>query len=416
MKLKRLARALIFVGNDSAVPAARLADTMLVGTGTRLVPTVYESLRLQRRRRLLLMTLSIAVPTLLAAAYYGLIASDRYVSGTKMVLSEQAAGPELALGAAKSSLLSLVGMGGEGSQTSESAIVTNYLQSSEAMEAADKAIGLRQMWSASSIDYVSRLSTQASREDFHKYYKRHVTVVADPTEPVIEMQVEAFRPQDAALVAATLERLAQEKLNTAFVGMREDALQFARSEVARSEQQLATVNEKLRNFRNAHSDIDPTSSAKGVGTVTIALFAQLAATEAELRALLSYAREDSPAVKTLTARIEALKSQIAENRGLLAGDPKDQPYADLLATYEGLMLEQKFAQDSYTSAMAFLSSSRAALARQHAYLIDFLAPSLPEEATQPRSARNVLVVFIAAVLLWLIASLVGSALREHARR
>jgi capsular polysaccharide transport system permease protein len=417
MKLRTLARrALIFVGTDHQVPAARPADAMLVGTGTRLVPTIYEELRLQRRRRMLAMAVSIALPTVIAALYYWLIATDRYVSDTQMVVSDQA-GPGAAGGAGgKSSLLSLIGMTGNDSQTTEIAIVTNYLNSSQALDAADKVIGLRRMWGAPSIDYFSRLPANASLEDFHKYYRRHVTLVADPTEPVIQVRVEAFNPKDAQVIGKTLVGLAQEKLNSAFVGMREDALQFARSEVSRAEQQLASVNDKLRSFRHAHSEMDPGESAKGVGSVTLGMFAQLANTEAELRTTLAYAREDSATVKNLRSRIAALRKQISENRGLLAGDQQDKPYADLLASYEGLVLEQKFAQESYTSAMGFLASSRASLAHQHAYLIDFISPTLPEEATEPRSSRNVLVVFIASVLLWLTGSLVASALREHARR
>jgi capsular polysaccharide transport system permease protein len=210
--------------------------------------------------------------------------------------------------------------------------------------------------------------------------------------------------------------LAQEKLNTAFVRMREDALQFARAEVKQAEQQLAGVEAKLRDFRNAHGEIDPAASAQAVGTVASGLFGQLALTEAELRTTLSYAREDSPTVKALKARIDALKQQIAADRSLLAGSRSDKPYADLLGAYQDLLLDEKFAQDAYTSAMAFLTSSRAELERQHAYLVDFIAPSLPQEATEPRSARNVLVVLLGSALLWLIGTLVASAMREHARQ
>jgi capsular polysaccharide transport system permease protein len=382
---------------------------------------VYEELRLQRRRRRLAMVFAIVLPTLIAGIYYALIASPRYESDTQMVLSDQSSGPVAGLAAAasgKSSLLSLIGMGGGGDsgQTNESAIVTSYLQSVQAMDAADRAIGLRRRWSDASIDYLSRLSASASQEEFFKYYSKHVTVISNPLDPVIEVKAEAFRPQDAQLIAATLVRLAQDKLNKAFSGMREDALQFAHAEVTRAEQQLAKVDEQLRSFRKTHTELDPAASAQGVGGVAMGLFAQLAATEAELRTTMSYAREDSPAVKSLQARAEALEKQIAEDRGILAGDKKGKPYADLLATYEDLLLDQKFAQDSYTSAMAFLSQSRAALAHQHTYLIDFLSPTLPEEASEPRVARDILVVFIASALIWLTGTLVFSALREHAHR
>ncbi len=417
MKLKGLARALIFVRSDNPVPAAKPADTMLVGTGTRLLPTIYDGLRAQRRRRRVMMALCIVLPTAFASLYYAFAASDRYVSDTKMVVKEQSGGGLSALSGGGKSLLSLVGMGAGGAgATDEAAIVTNYLQSTEAMQSLDRAIGLRRMWSGGTIDLLSRLSKDASEEDFYRYYKKRVTTVSDPIDPVIELQVEAFRPGDARQIAKTLVALAQEKLNTAFVRMREDSLQFARSEVKQAEQQLATVESKLRDFRNLHGDIDPAKSAEAVGTVASSLFGQLALTEAELRTTLSYAREDSPAAKALRARIDALKQQIAADRGLLAGRDSDKPYADLLGAYQDLLLDEKFAQDAYTSAMAFLATSRTDLERQHAYLVDFIAPSLPQEATEPRGARNVLVTFVGSALIWLIGTLVVSAMREHARQ
>jgi capsular polysaccharide transport system permease protein len=285
------------------------------------------------------------------------------------------------------------------------------------MDDADKAIGLRRLWSGSSADYFSRLSTSASEEEFYKYYSKHVTVISDPLDPVIQLQVDAFHGEDSQLIAKTLVGLAQEKLNSSFTAMREDSLQFARSEVSRAEQQLAGASDKLKAFRNSHSELDPTASAQGVGQVTTAMFGQLASAEAELRTTLSYARDDSSAVKNLKTRISSLKKQIADNRDMLAGTSnKDKPYSELMSSYEELMLNQKFAQEAYTSAMSFLAQSRTSLARQHSYLIDFLSPTLPQDALEPRSLRNIAIVLIASGLLWLTISLVGSALREHARR
>lgn len=369
------------------------------------------------------MAVCILLPTLIAGIYYWLVASDRYVSDTQLVLSDQPSMPSLAglsgssAGGGKSSLLSLIGMGGGGSgSTNDSAIVVNYLQSTEALKELDRTIGLRKMWSASSIDYFSRLPADASVEDFHKYYAKHVSVVSDPLDPVIELKVEAFRPQDAQLIAQTLVKLAQHKLDNAFLRMRKDALDFAQSEVTQAQQRLARVDDRLRNFRNAHSDIDPAAAAQGVGGVTTALFGELTRAEAQLKIARSYAREDSSVVKSLKTQIAALRDQIARTRGLLAGSAKNKPYADVLATYENLSLDQKFAQDAYTSAMGFLASSRTALAHQQTYLIDFLAPTLPQDALEPHSTSDVLMVFFASALLWLTGSLVASALREHARR
>jgi capsular polysaccharide transport system permease protein len=430
MKLKGFARSLIFVRTNHPVPAARPAKGTIVGTGTRVLPTLYDGLRARRRRRRAAMVLCVGLPTLLAVLYYGLIASNRFVSDAWMVLSDQpgsSGGGSVsglsAAGGGGSSILSMVGLGGSSgsSSSNEQGIVTNYLGSMEAMEALDKKIGLRKMWSAGSIDLLSRLSKNASKEDFYKYYGHHVTVISDPTDPVIQIEVDAFTAADAHLIAKTLVQLSQDKLNDAFLQMREDALTFARSEVKHAQQDLTQVNDKLRSFRNEHGEIDPTATAAAVGTVAGGLYQQLADTEANLRATLSYAREDSAIVKTLQSRVVALKKQIVASRNLLAssagnktaGALADKPYAELLAAYQDLLLDQTFAQDAYTSAMAFLNTSRAALQHQHSYLIDFLAPTRAQDATLPHSTRNVVLVLIAGFIVWLTGSLILAALREH---
>lgn len=419
MKLRGFTRALIFVRGDDPVPAPRRADTLVVGSGPRVVPTVYDGFRARKRRRIAAMALCIGLPTLLAAVYYGLFASDRYVSETHMVLSTDAnSGGALAgLGKSSSSLLSMVGISsGSDASGDAQAMVSDYLQSTAAMEALDRNIGLRGMWSASSIDFLSRLSPNASAESFYRYFRRHVAVSADQSDPVLQVQVDAFRPADAQRIGRALVRLGQEKVNSAFQQMREDSLGFARSEVTRAEQRLAAADEKIRDFRNVHGDIDPNATAGAVGTVAGTMFGALSSTEADLRTALSYAKENSPAVKALQARIAALKKQIEADRNLLAGPQSNKPYADLLASYGNLMLDQKFAEAAYTSAMAFLDTSRAATLHQHTYLIDYLPPTLPEESTEPQRARNVLLVFVASFLTYLIGSLVISALREHAHR
>jgi capsular polysaccharide transport system permease protein len=424
MRLRGLTRALIFVRGDNPVPAPRRADTLIVGTGTRLVPTVYDGMRTRRRRRMATMALSVGLPTLLAAAYYGFWASNRYVSETQMILTSDAGssggglsslGKSSSSGSSATSLLSLVGISPGGDTTAnDQEVVINYLQSIEAMEAADRAIGLRKLWSAGSIDPLSRMSPDASAERFRRYYQSHVAVSSDPADPVMELQVQAFSPADARLIGKTLVRLGQEKLNSAYKEMREDSLGFARSEVTRAEQRLTAVNDKIRAFRNAHGDIDPSATAGAVGTVAGTTFGELSGTEAQLETALSYARPDSPMVKALQARIAALKKQMAADRGLLAGSQTNKNYANLLAEYEDLLLDQKFAEAVYTSALAFLDSRRAATVHQQTYLIDFIKPTLPEESIEPQSKRNVMLVFLASFLTYLIGSLIISTLREHA--
>jgi capsular polysaccharide transport system permease protein len=422
MKLRSLSRPRIFVRGDNPVPAPRRADTLIVGTGRRLVPTLHDSRRKRRRRRMAAMLICVVLPTLLAGLYFAVIASDRYVSETQLIISSDPAtggGGGISLdkssGGAASSLLSMVGMSAGGDTTStDQEMVASYLQSTEAMLAADRAIGLRKMWSRPGIDLISRLSPDASAERFLRYYQKRVTVTEDSLDPVLDIKVQAFSAADAQLIARTLVKLGQNKINDAYRQMREDSLNFARSEVSRSEQRLVAVDDKIRDFRNAHGDIDPTATATAVGSVAGATFGQLSSAKAELQAALSYARPDSPLVKGLQSWVDALEKQMGADRGMLAGNEAQKNYARLLGEYEDLLLDQKFAQTIYTSALAFLDSARAATMRQQTYLIDFVKPNMPEDSTEPKSALDVTLVLVATLLAYMIGSLVIAAMREHA--
>ena len=124
-------------------------------------------------------------------------------------------------------------------------IVNNFLTSAEAMQSLDRKIGLRRMWSADSIDFLSRLSPNASQEDLQRYFQHHVEVVADPTDPVIELKVQAFSPADAQLIAKTLVQLAQQKLNEAHLQMQRRARIRSCSEVDQAQQKLKSINDRL---------------------------------------------------------------------------------------------------------------------------------------------------------------------------
>ncbi len=299
MKLRGLTRPRIFVRSDNPVPAPRRADTLITGTGTRLVPTLYDGAKTRQRRRFAAVALCVILPTMLAGLYFVFFASDRYVSETQLIVSSDSGpsggggglaslGKSSSAGSAGSSLLSLVGIGGGADTAStDHEMVANYLQSTEAMLAADRAVGLRKMWSRGAIDFFSRLSPNASAERFQRYYQRRVSVTSDPTDPVIVIKVQAFSPVDAQTIAKTLVQLGQKKLNDAYRQMHEDSLNFARSEVSLSEQRLMAVNDKIRDFRNVHGDIDPSATATTVGSVAGATFGQLSSAKAELDAALS---------------------------------------------------------------------------------------------------------------------------------
>jgi capsular polysaccharide transport system permease protein len=61
-----------------------------------------------------------------------------------------------------------------------------------------------------------------------------------------------------------------------------------------------------------------------------------------------------------------------------------------------------------------LSAAGVRAESQSRYLVDFIPPTLPEEALWPRRARSVGLSFACALLIFAVGSLILAAIREHA--
>jgi capsular polysaccharide transport system permease protein len=63
--------------------------------------------------------------------------------------------------------------------------------------------------------------------------------------------------------------------------------------------------------------------------------------------------------------------------------------------------------------MQALEQTRAAAATQHFYIVPFVRPALPERSTYPQRLYAIGTVAVACFLFWLVAILIGRAVREH---
>jgi capsular polysaccharide transport system permease protein len=85
-----------------------------------------------------------------------------------------------------------------------------------------------------------------------------------------------------------------------------------------------------------------------------------------------------------------------------------------VAEFERLSLEHEFATRSLAAAAAGLESARSEARRQLLYLERVVEPHLSDHATRPYRIRNIVVTFAGSLVIFLIAWLVASGVREHA--
>ncbi len=355
--------------------------------------------------------LCVLVPFVVVTAYYAIISTDRFSAraGFSIRGIDTSSGID-GIGA-------LTGLASSGSTTSDSYIVLSYLSSRALVEAVDAELDLRGTYSFTAVDPLSRLSKDATAEEFLIYWKRRIHTQFDPSSGIIEFEVQSFTPVHARDIANAVLRLTQDLVNDLSANARKDALRFAREEVGLQEHRLREALGALRDFRASEQSVDPSASA----ALEIQLIASLESRLIDLRARIAALREtldeDAPSLNALRRDAAALEAQIVDRRQAIGNAVLDgggkRAVTQQLALYEALEVERSLAQQAYASALVSLEQARRDADRQQRYLAVHLRPQSAQSAEYPRVLRNLMVLAFALVTIWGIGALITYSVRDH---
>lgn len=117
----------------------------------------------------------------IAVLYFGVIASDRYVSRAQIVIKQADQIKMLP------DTLSMLGIGG--SNHEDVLLIQDYLNSPDLIAKLDKELGLKAHYQSHKVDYFSRLSGNVSQEEFVKYYQDHLTLRLDEFSGVLTLSL-----------------------------------------------------------------------------------------------------------------------------------------------------------------------------------------------------------------------------------
>lgn len=349
--------------------------------------------------------LSVILPGLVAAVYFLLIASPRYVSEARFIVRAANQPQPSALG------VTLQGAGLAPAQTDAFA-VHDYIRSRDALAELRREHDLGAALGADA-DIFSRWPRpweSRSAEGLHKGFQRFVTVGYDATTGISTLRVEAFRPDDAQALAEALLQGGEGLVNRLNDRAAAAAVAEAGQAVEEARARLTDAQARLTAFRNRERFIDPAAPAAESAALIGRLNADVAGLRAE-RAQIAAEAPQSPRLPGLDIRISALERQIAAERARLTGGAG--ALAPRVGAYEDLIQEREFADRQLTEAAAALVEARQEARRQRLYLQRIVSPGLPDQAMQPKRWLSVLTVLISLLLLYGVGRLVWAGLREH---
>jgi len=349
----------------------------------------------------------VGVPTLLALIYYGLFASDVYVSESRFVVRA----PERASSAGNLGVL--LRSAGWGSAGSEVYAARDYILSRDALGQLNKDNAVANAYGSPTVSIFDRfnpLSLNGSKESLYQYYLRKVSVAHDATSSIMTLQVRAYTPEAAHRFNTILLSRAENLVNGLSVRAQGDLIRLAQSEVDKAQQKVTATALALARFRDRSGVVDPGQQASVQLQMISKLQDELIATRMRLVQLKRLAA-DNPQIPVLEAGVRSLQGEIEQENAKIVGGRES--LAGSAVQYQRVLLDNQFAEKQLAAAMAAFEEARSEAQRKQAYVERIVEPSMPDEALEPRRVRGVLTAFVVGLVIWGVISMLIAGVREH---
>ncbi|EFO1300408.1 MULTISPECIES: sugar transporter [Enterobacteriaceae] len=340
----------------------------------------------------------------IAVLYFGLIASDRYVSRAQLVIKQADQIKMLP------DTLSMLGLGG--SNHEDVLLVQDYLNSPDLLAKLDKQLGLKAHYQSHNVDYFSRLSGDVSQEDFLKYFRDHLSLRLDDLSGVLTVELQAFDPAYGQRVVSLMLKESEGFINKLGHQVALEQLTFVEKEVDRAYQRVQDEKAKVLDFQNKHNLISPESTSTARLGVVSQIESELASQQAQLKQLQSYMRDTAPALISVKARAEALTEQLAQEKARLTGTDQDA-MNEVTARYMDVQTQATLAVDLYKSGLISLEQARVEAYRKLKHLLVVSQPSLAQDAEYPRRLYNLATIGVLLCLIYGLIVMGLATLREH---
>lgn len=360
---------------------------------------------LRQNASLSLYSLLVLLPTVVVLAYSHFIATEGYSSQAQVMVERETsiATPELPIG-------NLIG---NAPNKVDALVVKRFMRSPNMLTHLDEKLDVIEHFSSPSIDWWHRLPEDAKSEEQLEYFRDHLDIELDEESFVLEVSFTAYEANFAQAIADELVQRAERFVNDINQDLARQKLSFAEGEVDRAHERLKEASREIVRVQRKHEMLSPETESRAASMVIGGLLQRLAQEKAVLKSLEGYMSKRAPEVQSARRRVAALERQVEEERQKLVGAGAEEGLNDLLLAYQDAEVNLMVATEVYKTAMATLESTRLEASRKVKYLVSIAPPSLPDEASHPRTLYWTLTVFVFANLAFFVLSLIIATVRDH---
>lgn len=349
---------------------------------------------------------TVVVPTLLSVIYFGFMASDVYISESRFIVRM----PER-------QGISLIGsfLQGAGFTRSQddSYTVHDFMLSRDALKVLENKLGIRKLFSDSSIDIFNRfdpLGLQGDFEDLYFYYPKIVSLFLDTASSITTLKVRAYKPEHAFSINKVLLDIGEELINKLNERGRQDMMTLTERQVSDAERKSTEAAIALTEYQNSKGLVDPIKQSTLQLEQVARLQTELIGAKSQLEHLETFAK-NNPQIPAVKKRIQTLEQEIRSETEKVVGGSMSM--VNQAPDYQRLLLEKEFADKQLASALASLENARNEMLRKQLYLERIVQPNLPDAALEPIRLRWIIATFLLSLVTWGLVSLFIAAAKEH---
>jgi len=342
-----------------------------------------------------------------AIVYWGLIASDRYVSEAHVVIerTNMSAGQTVDIG----SLLT----GATGGNRNDQLLLRSYLLSVDMLQKLDAELDLRGHYSDSSHDFLSRMwGKDRALEFFHRHYLSRVSVELDEYSGVLVVRAQAYSAEMAKTIVDHLVAEGERYMNELGHAMARDQVAFLEKQVAEMGQKALAARQDVLAYQNKKGMLSPQITAETIQAAISKLDGQITDLKARRSALLGYLSPQAPGVVELNIQIGALEKQMQQEQSRLTS-PQGGTLNRAVEEYQRLEFAAKFAEEVYKTALVGLEKGRIEALRMLKKVSVLQSPTLPQYPLEPRRFYNIVVFILLALIVAGIVHMLAAIIRDH---
>ncbi|HEY9032256.1 MAG TPA: lipopolysaccharide biosynthesis protein [Kangiella sp.] len=345
-------------------------------------------------------------PWLIYFIYQTIIASPRYVSESQIIVEQPDSMATMDTGMA---LLSGLGVKPTGT---DAELVKAFIFSADLIDYLDEKLNLKEHYSSSDADFISRLGSQSSKEEFHAYFEKHVEVSVDQKSQVIDVKVQGFSPEFAQSLNELIVERAEWYINQIGNKLASEQLKFIQKEHELVEQRIRTTKKKLLEFQSKYGLLDPEAEGMAIQKIAYSIESLIAQRKTELKALKNVMSDTAPQVTSIVGEINALEEQLLSERNRLTDTADGESVSEILSKFVDFKVDMELALKAYASSQVSLEKSRVEAYRQIKYLVIVESPTLAEDNAYPTVWYNLALFAVILLMLFGIGKIIYSTIHE----